>query len=290
MKIRRRGAPVKIERLTPCPTCGQPMGPELTAMVRQNEQGKTRSRRQRTRSTRFETTAAALSFNPSGFSPSEPEPAPEFAGVLSPGEERDSTLYHQWSRDDVWVSGLLAVLSGVAIGVPGTIICIAARANWYWPLLTWTVPPVIVWGLKIKDFFDDEKAVVSTQHQERRADPAPIIHESPTTEIVIQDGKTQRRARLHAPQADHGGLWQYADALLRETAAPSYEGGKEVLGAKAFGYTPAEFDGREDAWRPTAITGGILEPDPHKSKGYRLTRAGRRALAVVVERRLGEWG
>ena len=290
MKIRRRGAPVKTIKLTPCPTCGQPMTPQLTAMVRQNEQGKTKPRWQRTRSTRFESSVAALPFNPNGFSPSEPEPAPEFAGVLSPGEQRSSKVYHQWSVDDIWVSGLLSVVSGSLVGLSAIPVCMAAQASWYWVPISWLGATTAVWFVKSRDFFDNDKAIVSVQHQERRADPAPIIHESPTTEIVIQDGKTQRRARLHAPQADHGGLWQYADALLRETAAPSYEGGKEVLGAKAFGYTPAEFDGREDAWRPTAITGGILESDPHKSKGYRLTANGRRALAVIAKRRLGEWG
>ena len=35
---------------------------------------------------------------------------------------------------------------------------------------------------------------------------------------------------------------------------------------------------------------GALEEDPHKSKGYRLTRAGKRAFSVIAERRLGEWG
>ena len=107
---------------------------------------------------------------------------------------------------------------------------------------------------------------------------------------MIQDGKTQKRAKLRAPRTNHAGLWQYADALVRKTAAPSYEGGKGVLGAKAYGYTPTEFDGRSYAWRPTAIAAGILEEDPHKSKGYRLTGAGRRAMAVIVKRRLGEWG
>ena len=181
MKIRRRGAPVKVERLTPCPTCGQPMTPQLTAMVRQNEQGKTKPRWQRTRSMRFESSVAALPFNSSGFSTSEPEPAPEFAGVLSPGEQRSSKVYHQWSVDDIWVSGLLSVVSGSLVGLSAIPICMAAQASWYWVPISWLGATTAVWFVKSRDFFDNDKAIVSVQHQERRADPAPIIHESPTT-------------------------------------------------------------------------------------------------------------
>ena len=148
----------------------------------------------------------------------------------------------------------------------------------------------IMWGLKVKDFFTDDKAVVSSQEQERVAEPAPVVFEPPSTEIVINSGRVQKRAKLKAPQSDHAGLWKYADALVREVAAPSYEGGKNIFGAKAYGYSPQEFDGRSDAWRPVAITGGILEKDPAKSKGYRLTTDGRRALVRVAEHRLGEWG
>ena len=139
---------------------------------------------------------------------------------------------------------------------------------------------------QLPDLLDDDKLITTTQEQERVAEAPAIIQEAPSAEIVINDGHKQTRAKLQAPRTNHAGLWQYADALVRDVAAPSYEGGKEVLGAKAFGYTPVEFD----KWRPAAITGGILEEDPHKSKGYRLTSAGRRALARVAEHRLGEWG
>jgi hypothetical protein len=144
--------------------------------------------------------------------------------------------------------------------------------------------------LKLKDFFEDDKAVISSQEQERIAEAPPVVVEPPAAEIVINEGKTQHRARLRAPRTNHAGLWQYADALVRETAMPSYEGGKGVFGAKAYGYAPAEFDAGPGTWRPTALTGGIIEPDPHKSKGYRVTPAGKRALAVIAERKLGEWG
>ena len=234
----------------------------------------------------FESSVATLPFNPGQFAPTEQRFDPIDQAPLSPGEERHSTLYHQWSTGDVWVSALIAGMSGVLVGVPGTIICIAAQTEWYWPLLTWTVPPVIMWGFKVVDFFTDDKAIVQHHDQERVAEAPAIIQEAPSAEIVINDGHKQTRAKLQAPRTNYAGLWQYADALVRDVAAPSYEGGKEVLGAKAFGYTPVEFD----KWRPAAITGGILEEDPHKSKGYRLTSAGRRALARVAEHRLGEWG
>ena len=295
--MNRRKTP-KATQLVPCPTCGQPMGPQVQAMVQQaggkKRQLGVRRRPSRSNTAHFETTAApvALDQKPSWLDrkPLLEVGQPEDQSPLSPGEERHSTLYHLWSREDVWVSALIAGVSGVAVGLPGTIICIALKTKWYVPLIIWTVIPTIIWGLKVRDFFKDDKAVISTQDQERVADSAPIIQEPPSAEIVINDGQTQKRAKLRAPRSNHAGLWQYADALVRETAAPSYEGGEHVLGAKAFGYTPAEFDGREDRWRPTAITGGLLERDPHKSKGYRLTRAGKRAFARVAEHRLGEWG
>jgi hypothetical protein len=146
---------------------------------------------------------------------------------------------------------------------------------------------------QLPDLLDDDKLITTVHEQDRPVEPAPIIQEPPAVEVIINEGKTQKRAKLSAPTTNHAGLWQYADALLRETAAPSYGGSKKdggLLGAKVYGYTPAEFDGRSNAWRPTAIAGGLLEEDPHKSKGYRLTRPGRRAMAYIVKRRLGEWG
>ena len=294
MSITRRGRKTKAVQLVPCPTCGQPMTPQLAAMVGQKDTKKSQRQPRRRQGRTFETVAAPIAAD-RGSSWLDRAPALELgqsedASPLSPGETRRSTLYHQWSIGDVWVSFLLAGMSGVAAGVPGTIICIAAKTKWYVPLLIWTVPPVIVWGFRVKDFFDNDKAVVSSQEQERVAEPAPVVFEPPSTEIVINSGRVQKRAKLKAPQSDHAGLWKYADALVREVAAPSYEGGKNIFGAKAYGYSPQEFDGRSDAWRPVAITGGILEKDPAKSKGYRLTTDGRRALARVAEHRLGEWG
>lgn len=261
---------------------------------------KSRGRRGRPRSTRgqrFETTATALPFSSgsNGFRsrPTEQRLDPIDQATLSPGEKRSSTLYHQWSTGDVWVSVELALISGVLVGLSTVGICIATSLPWKFVPVTWLSTTAIVWGFKVKDFFTDDKAVIHSQEQERRAEPAPIIQESPSVEIVINSDKGQKRPKLYAPCSNHAGLWQYADALVRGIAAPSYggsKGNKGVLGAKAYGYTPAEFDGREDRWRPTAITGGILEKDPHKSKGYRVTEVGKRALAVVVKRRLGEWG
>ena len=239
---------------------------------------------------RFDSSVAALATNLGKFPPSSQEFAPEFEGVLSPGESRRSTLYHQWSTGDVVVSGLIAVVSGSLVGLSSVPICIAAHAKWYWPFIIWTGSTTIMWFVKVTDFFTDDKAVIQSQEQERVAEPAPVVVEPPAAEVVVQVGKSQRRARLKAPKGNHAGLWRYAEALVSGRAAPSYEGGKEVLGAKAYGYTPAEFDAGPGTWRPTAIAAGLLEEDPHKSKGYRVTRSGKRALAVIAERKLGEWG
>lgn len=237
----------------------------------------------------FDSSIAALD---AGSLPFGQQPGSFDGNVLSPGETRSSTLYHQWSMHDVWVSLALAAVSGGLIGLSSIPICIAAKIKWYWPLVIWTGSTTVVWAVKAIDFFTDDKAVLHSQEQERRQEqPVPVV-ELPTTEIVIksEDGKVQKRAKLKPPASNPDGLWQYAQALVNKSAAPSYEGGEHVLGAKAFGYIPGEFNGRSDAWRPTAITGGILEKDPHKSKGYRLTTEGKRAMMVVAKRRLGEWG
>jgi hypothetical protein len=274
------------------------MGPQVQAMVQQAGGKKRRlptsHRRVGTRGHRFETTAQSIVL------PQKPKwlqqkSAPAIAesvdhSPLSPGEHRLSTVFHQWSLADVATSFALAGVSGALVGLSSVPICVAVRAEWYWPLTIWLGTTTIVWGFRIKDFFIDRKAVVSENKMDRDLEPQAPIVEPPAAEIVINEGKTQKRAKLRAPRSNHVGLWQYADALVRETAAPSYEGGEHVLGAKAFGYTPAEFDGRVDKWRPTAIAAGLLEEDPHKSKGYRLTENGRRAFARVAEHQLGEWG
>ncbi len=290
----------KSVALVPCPTCGQPMAPQVAAMVQQaggkRHRLKTKHRRVGTRGHRFETTAqaVALSAQPKW---QRPEPKPQIAepidgAPLAPGEHRKSVVFHQWSLADVGTSLALAAVSGALAGLSVVPICIALKTKWYWPAIIWLGSTTIVWGIKVIDFFDDTKAVTSENQMDRDLEPKAPIVQPPAANIVVKssNGKAQKRARLQAPASNHAGLWQYADALVRETAALSYEGGRHVNGAQAFGYTPAEFDGRPDAWRPTAITGGLVEPDPHKSKGYRLTDDGRRALEQVARHQLGEWG
>ena len=164
--------------------------------------------------------------------------------------------------------------------------------QWFAGVGIWFGATAIAWFVSSRDLLDDDKLIANVQEMIRAPEPvAPIFQPAPVDVVITsQDGKAQQRSRLRPPASDPDGFWKYADALVRETAAPSYEGGEHVNGAKAFGYTPGEFEGRSDSWRPVAIKGGILEEDPHKSKGYRLTVDGRRALAVVAERRLGEWG
>ena len=276
-------------QLVPCSHCNGTGWVRAQNPVRNGTKLIVNGREVPSNSTRFETSAAALAPSFGKFPPIEQQLAPIDQGALSPGESRRSTLYHQWSTGDVWVSGLIAIVSGSLVGLSSVPICIAAHVRWYWVPIIWTGTTTIVWVLKAWDFFKDDKAITHHQEQERIPEPAPIVQEPPAVEVVINSGHTQHRAKLRAPRSDYGGLWKYADALVRGTAAPSYGGSKNdggLLGAKAFGYTPAEFA----KWRPTAIQGGILEEDPHKSKGYRLTRAGRRAMARVAEHRLGEWG
>ena len=162
-------------QLVPCPHCDGSGWIRAPSTGRRSSSTGRRGRSGYIEKQMFESSVAALSSNWGGGSPSWRAPTPEFKEALSPGEKRRSTLYHQWSTGDVWVSGLIAGVSGLFVGVPGTIICIAARTKWYWPLLIWTVPPVIMWGLKVKDFFVNDKAVISSQEQERRPEPAPIV-------------------------------------------------------------------------------------------------------------------
>jgi hypothetical protein len=200
-------------------------------------------------------------------------------------------VWRQWSLSDVVTSLALAAVSGTLVGLLAVPICVALKTKWYWPPIIWLGSTTIVWGIKVIDFFIDRKTVASEQRVDRDQEPTPTIVQPPAAEIVVKsENGQQKRARLLAPTKNHDGLWQYADALVREVAAPSYEGGDHVYGAKAYGYSPQEFDGRSDRWRPTAITGGLLELDPHKSKGYRLTTVGKRAFAQVAEHKLVTYG
>ena len=244
----------------------------------------------------FETTAEALPWQ-RGAKTWQREPVAQIAAPmsdapLSPGEHRESKTYRQRSLVDVAAPLAWSAVSSALIGVASVPVCVALEAKWFWPVCIWLGSGALAWFIASKDFLDDGKLITSWQTLDRDLEPKAPIVQPPAANIVVSSagGKAQRRARLLAPASNHNGLWQYADALVRETAALSYEGGRHVNGAQAFGYTPAEFDGRPDAWRPTAITGGLVEPDPHKSKGYRLTTAGRRAFERVAEHQLGEWG
>ena len=283
-----------------CPTCEQTINRRtritLQRLRRNVQELPTKRRQIGGNDWSFETTAAAIGAERKPFW-QDRQPLIELgqsndSAPLSPGESRLSKTYRARSLDDIWPPMIWAAVSGGFIGIAGGFACVAFDWPWYAGVGIWFSATTILWFVASKDLLDDDKLIANVQEMTRAAEQVAPIIQPPAAEVVItsRGGKAQKRARLCAPASDPGGLWKYADALVRETAAPSYEGGKSILGAKAFGYTPAEFDGRPDAWRPTAITGGILEEDPHKSKGYRLTEDGRRALAVVAERRLGEWG
>ena len=284
-----------------CPQCGQVIDRRtritLQHLGRKPQELPTTRRQTASRGTTFETTAQAVAVNSKPFGgfqkplielgrPLDPSP-------LSPGESRTSKTYRARSLDDIWPPMIWAGVSGGFVGIAGGLACVAFEWQWFAGVGIWFGATAIAWFVSSRDLLDDDKLIANVQEMIRAPEPVAPIFSPPAAEVVItsRDGKVQKRAKLLPPRTNLAGLWQYADALVRETAAPSYEGGEHVLGAKAFGYTPGEFDGqRGDEWRPVAIKGGILEEDPHKSKGYRLTVDGRRALAVVAERRLGEWG
>jgi len=276
------------------------MAPQVAIMVEQmgskKRQMSTRRRKMARGGYAFESTAEALALpQKPKWARSESQaalPEPMSDAPLAPGEKREAKTYRARSLADIWPPLVWSLVSGGLVGIAGGFICTAAQVKWFWPVGIWFGATAIAWFVSSKDLLDDDKLIATVQEMVRAPEPKAPIVEAPAAEIVIQsaDGKVQKRAKLHAPASNHAGLWQYADALVRNVAAPSYEGGEHVYGAKAYGYTPDEFDGREDRWRPVAIRGGLLEEDPHKSKGYRLTENGRRALAQVAEHRLGEWG
>ena len=96
--------------LVPCPLCGQPMGPQVQAMVQQaggrKRQLRTKQRRLPNNGWSFETTAEAVALT-SKPKWTRPEPKAEIAAPmsdapLSPGEKRESKTYRARSLADIW--------------------------------------------------------------------------------------------------------------------------------------------------------------------------------------------
>jgi hypothetical protein len=279
--------------LVPCPTCGQPMGPQVQAMVQQlggkRRRLPTNHRRTRSNGHRFETTAQAIALpaKPKWQRPQSPTQIadPLDQSPLSPGEHRVSMVWRQWSLSDVVTSLALAAVSGALVGLLAVVICVALKTEWYWPVGFWLGSTTIVWGIKVIDFFIDRKTVASEQTMDRDQEPTPTIVQSPAVKIRIVDPQTKQigYAELHSPVSNSQGLAEYADALIRGTAMPSMDGGKETNGARAYGYTEPEFE----QWRKEAVRAHLLE-SRGKGQGYKITPRGRRSFERIAELELKE--
>lgn len=140
---------------------------------------------------------------------------------------------------------------------------------------------------QLPDLLDDDKLISAVQEHERRADPAPIEIKPPAVNLQFDErnehGRIERqvRATLSAPAGNHDGLWQYCQALAKDQAFPSLEGGKGGPGAGAFGYTGPEFD----TWRKEAERAGLLEAPKQKNQPWTLTDRGKGAFARIGEKK-----
>jgi hypothetical protein len=94
------------------------------------------------------------------------------------------------------------------------------------------------------------------------------------------------RLTLFSPAKHPGNLARYAAALVREEgtrATFSHAGGKNVNGAKVYGYTKREFEELERV----AAKAGLVERE-HKNQSYDITERGEAVFGRVARRGLSE--
>jgi len=143
---------------------------------------------------------------------------------------------------------------------------------------------------QLPDLLDDDKLISAVQEHERRPDPQPVEFKPPSVNLEFNErndrGRVERqvRATLSAPASNHDGLWRYCEALAKDQAFPSLEGGKGGPGAQAFGYTGPEFD----AWRKEAQRAGLLKAPRAQRQPWTLTERGRGAFVRIGQQKLRE--
>jgi len=294
--MQKRKRRQKSVALVPCPTCGQPMGPQVAAMV-QHAGGKrrqlgVRQRQMGTRGHHFETTAPAVALQP------EPkwarkEPLPQISESLSqaplaPGEHREAKTYRARSLDDVWPPLAWSLLSGALIGVAGGIVCYALDWQWFVGVGIWFGATTICWFVSSKDLLDDDKLLTTVQEMVRAPEPQAPVVEPPSINLTFTEqrergGGRQDRITLKAPASNAGGLAAFCDALVRGVAFPSLEGGRNGNGARSYGYTEDEFT----AWRRAAIRARLLA-SKGAHQGYEITDRGRAAFTRIAGLELEE--
>lgn len=244
---------------------------------------KTKHRQVGTNGHRFETTAQAIAL-PQKAKWQRPEPSAQIAEPigqtpLAPGEERKSKTYRARSLADIWPPLVWSLVSGGLVGVAGGFVCLAFDWEWFWGIAIWWAATGIAWFVSSKDLLDDDKLITAVQEMVRAPEPQPTIVQPQPVNLEFYDREKKQvdRVELRSPISNAQGLAEYADALIRGTAMPSMDGGKETHGARSCGYTEPEFE----QWRREAVRAHLLA-SKGKGQGYEITPRGRRSFKHIA--------
>jgi len=231
---------------------------------------------------------------------------------LSPGEIHTSKTFRERAKSDLVIplyANLVSSGMAGAITLAGTLLIKYSdpitRYSWLlrvqkwisgaWWQISLAVPLATMAGLwfwrQLPDLLDDSKLIVNQDEHKRTPDPgpAPVVH-PPAVNLEFNErnehGRVERqvRATLSAPASNHDGLWRYCEALAKDQAFPSLEGGKSGPGAAKFGYSGAEFD----AWRKEAQRAGLLEAPRAARQPWTITPRGYGAFARIGQQKQRE--
>jgi len=204
---------------------------------------------------------------------------------LSPGEKREAKTYRARSLADIWPPLAWSAVSGGLVGIAGGIACLAFDWEWFAGIGIWFGATTIAWFVSSRDLLDDDKLISTVQEMVRAPEPkAPIVEPQPVNlEFYDREKKRVDRAVLKAPASNAGGLAAFCDALVRGTAFPSLEGGRNGNGARSYGYQEGEFE----EWRKAAIRARLLA-SKGRQQGYDLTERGRAAFERIAGLELEE--
>jgi hypothetical protein len=264
------------------------MGPQVQAMVQQagGKRRRLATKRRRTGSNgwAFESTAQPIAAERKPFwQAAQPlvEAAPSNdSAPLAPGEKRESKTYRQRSLLDIVTPLAWAGVSSTLIGLASVPIVVAKGWEWFWPPVIWLGSGALFWFIGSRDFLDDDKLITSVQEMSRQPEPTPIVTQPQPVNLEFYDEEKKKVARgtLRSPSSNAQGLAEYADALLRGTALPSMDGGKDTNGARAYGYNDQEFE----QWRSVAVQTGQLKAPKKKGQPYTITPRGRRSFERIA--------
>ena len=268
-----------------CPECQAELEADVNLRKKRGHRPRVTTRRQRRaeRATRYNSEAVAILPN------ARPMPdlaSGESATIRTP--VRAQTVESDW---------LVPVLQALTTGAFGALLSALPTAliealPWYTPLAVWSTVAGGAWFLTSKsargllmlvEEFTGQDIDGDGEIGNEREEISVNVHDrAPDDHRLAQDV----RCTLFSPAGKPGNLARYAAALMRDNetrATFSYAGGKQVNGAKFYGYTPAEFTEIERV----AVAAKLAERE-RKNQPYEFTDRGRAVFGRVARRGLSE--